>query len=316
MGNDTLDTIKSAYPPNLTLMDWPFYATIDAELAAALPRSLTKINDAVQLLEEALPLLPPHLDCEFEIDVCFEGLKSNTRLSKLTLFDEGGMENLPPNLTSLVLNDPLYDHHMPLLPASLREITSYTQADEIPDFALWPRDLQTISMSEREPPDISDPEDDLYFSLLPRSIHLPPTLTKLYLGTCDMVHGDWFMTLPPTLTALRFDMVRGIYHGETLSPLATSNLTILSLPLQSKLSSGDFSQIIGFMPRKMTSLTLDYVIPESGLHNEDMARLPRGLITLALPPSKHLTQHCLQHLPRHLTTLSLGERSVLLEWSR
>jgi hypothetical protein len=124
---------------------------------------------------------------------------------------------------------------------------------------------------------------------------------------------EWFKDLPSSLRTLELRIVTGISNSFDIANLASTcpNLSKLRLGLATEFGEGEMRPLLRLLPRKLMFLHLTFKVddpPDTGLLNQDMSLLPRGLVQLELPPSAKVGYGCEDALPLHLQGVKLGDR--------
>lgn len=198
-------------PPTLTKLCVPCKKVITnrendeviAEIAAKLPRSLTKFTPSLKGFESVIALLPQTLT---SIDINAPSGPTPTGMSILRSHFE--------NLTSLTTG-PLSLSFLQSLPPSITKISAPLDSASIKRED-WPRSLLELNLH-----DTNSNQQLSSNPAYPISV-LPHTLTALTIG--DLVHFKHFSLLPPTLLTLRTTTVM-VCQDVVFPP----NLTHLSL---------------------------------------------------------------------------------------
>lgn len=242
-----------------------YHTLIDADMAAAMPRSLTGMNAYVQ------PSALPHLPTGFTTLV-------------LAYLNDVNSRSLPPALTRLVV------HGGEIIPSCIFDL---------------PRSLHTLAIRASGGSVVYSPSDYisllpselriLHLALSTQMLmtartsrDLPRTLEDLTLGPI-IVMTDWYVGLPPTLTYLILNVSTfGIDEAVALSS-SQSQLRCLQITVA---SHWDY-RALAHMPRTLHSLSINVdtrcfqTMPSSGDEEGDVhsviALLPPIIATLNIP---------------------------------
>ena len=328
------ETLLRALPSSMLVLSLRSFTIITSELLSMLPSSITELRG----------MLPP----EIGMDLALALPKSLTILAETV--QPHTIPKLPPNITSIriagmtdvddiageTISLPLRSVRAPRIPRRLSRIlpqtvTSLRIADgtaSLQSLKALPRHLTELSILRTPPLEIDEGLQYLPHSLFSLNLQsiviqpgdefvlspdsskwIPRQVTELSLGPVRIPDDQWFSFLPRTITDLKLMIIKShsiIWNINLPERLRTFQCGIDPLP------ENAVPNIIRALPITLTTLiiTTRDLEADTMVTDEELINLPRGLRSLRIPTSTHLTPSIQDLLPPKLYTLNIQIKRI------